>query len=319
MKKGTLLALDVGGTKISGALVTRRGRILARVKERVPKGAGRTALFGIMRGILKGLIAKAPRGAKPQAIGAGVPGIVDAARGRILIAPNIDLSGFPVGPRLSRAFALPAAIGNDVNVALLGEQWLGAAKGRRNVIGLFPGTGVGGGIIVNGSLLTGAHGAGAELGHLVMLPGGPRCGCGNRGCLEAFASRRAIERRIRKAVNAGEKSAIKKLNKGTLDIIRSKVLKKALKRKDRVATRAVGAAALVFGDACVSLRHIFDPELFVFGGGLIEACGKFILPIVRKRLDRDPFFKSVGRCPVVPSALGDDAVILGAAALAKEL
>lgn len=317
MSRDLFLAFDIGGSKALAALVGPRGRVLERGKARLPKGIGRRDLFALVRGLGRGLLG-GPAGARRlRAVGAGVPGIVDAAAGRVLAAPNVDLSGFPIGPRLRKAFGRPVAVGNDVNLAILGEQWLGAARGKRDVVGVFPGTGIGGGVIVDGRMLLGAHGAGAEIGHITALPGGPRCGCGNRGCLEALAGRRAIERGIRRAVRAGERSAVRKLNGGRLKVIRSKVLRKALKRGDPVVVRVMREACEALGAACVSLRHVFDPEVFVLGGGLVEACGGFMLPIVRRAIRRDPFFSRVGPCGVVPSELGDDAVVLGAAALAR--
>jgi glucokinase len=243
---------------------------------------------------------------------------VEPEGGRILAAPNIDLEGVPIASKLRKRFGLGVILGNDVNLGTLGEQWLGAAKGAENVVAIFPGTGVGGGVIAAGKLMLGAYGAAAELGHIIVDPHGPACGCGNRGCLEALASRSAIEREIRRAVRSGEKSLVIELAGGKLDVIKSKVLAKALKKKDPLVVRVMRRASEALGLACVTLRHAFDPELFVFGGGLIEACGDFILPVVQKSLDGDPLFRKVPGCRAIPSRLGDDAVILGAVALAKE-
>ncbi len=307
MPSNFYVGVDVGGTKISAALADHKGKILSRDKTATPRGAKPKQILKVITGVIKSVVAQRGLRLKDiRGVGLGAPGIIDPEGRRVVSAPNISLSGYPLAGKLEKLLGLKVRLGNDVNLGVLGEQWLGGAKGARNLVGIFPGTGVGGGVIVDGTLLLGAHGAAAELGHLIVDPAGPLCGCGNRGCLEAFSSRTAIEREIHRARGERDKSRIK-----------SKVLAKGLKRKDRIITRALRRASEHLGSACVSLRHAFDPELFLFGGGLIEACGGFILPIVQRALDRDPFFKRVGRCRAVASQLGDDAVLLGAVALAR--
>ncbi|MBI4425060.1 MAG: ROK family protein [Elusimicrobia bacterium] len=318
MPRDRFVGVDVGGTKILAALVDEDGRIEARRKTATPRGAKAKTVLRAAARLVEDLLGE--RGLRPKglrAVGVGVPGVVDPEEGRVLAAPNVALGGVRVAKELRRALKARVVAGNDVNLGILGERWLGAARGRRDVVGLFPGTGVGGGVVAGGELLLGAHGAAAELGHLIVEPGGPLCGCGGRGCLEALASRTAIERELRRAVRAGRRSIVTELAGGGLRVIKSKVLAKALRRKDPVATQAVRRAAQALGAASVSLRHVFDPEVFVLGGGLIEACGDFIVPIVQRALDADPFFSRVGRCQAVTAQLADDAVVLGAVALAR--
>lgn len=320
MAKKFYIGVDVGGTKIAAGLVSPDGEILGWEKASTPraKNAGEV-MKGIVRAV-RDVIADADL--KPRhlrAIGIGVPGLVDAKSGKILVAPNISLAGYPIAAELKRRFDAPVAIGNDVNLGVLGESWRGAGRGVDDFIGLFPGTGVGGGVISGGELLLGAHGAAAELGHIVLDPKGPRCGCGAHGCLEAYASRTAMERDIRAGVRAGEKTGIVALNGGKLDQIKSKVLARALRHRDPLVTQVLRTAAERLGDGCVALRHCFDPELIILGGGVIEACGDFFLPIIKKRLAADALFRKIGACPVSRSRLGDDAVVLGAVALARGL
>ncbi|HAH07112.1 MAG TPA: ROK family protein [Elusimicrobia bacterium] len=317
MPKGLYVGVDVGGTKIAAALVDGKGRILLRDKTATPRDGKPKGVLKAISVLVKGLLNEGGLRRKDLlGVGAGVPGIVDG-EGRMLAAPNVALAGVRVGRELEKALGADAVVGNDVNLGVLGEQWLGAARGHENVVGIFPGTGVGGGVIVGGELLLGTHGAAAELGHIVVDPEGPVCGCGIRGCLEALASRTAIEKDIRRALRRGERSLIRDWLGKAPKVIKSKVLAKALKRKDPVVMHAFHQAAQALGLACVSLRHVFDPELFVFGGGLVEACGQHLLPAVQDALDEDPLFKKVSSCEAVPSELGDDAVILGAVALAK--
>ena len=214
---------------------------------------------------------------------------------------------------------MPVAVGNDVNLGTLGEKWLGAARGAGSVVGIFVGTGIGGGVIVDDHLVRGAREAAGEIGHIVMLPGGPRCGCGNRGCLEAVASRSAIEREIRKAVRAGGKSTLSKLLRRDKTPIKSKPLWRALKAKDPIVTDIMRRAAQFLGYACLTVRHLVDPDVIVLGGGVIEACGDFVLPIVQKIVASDALPGARRGGEIVESKLGDDAVALGAVAIAQEL
>lgn len=313
------IGIDVGGTKIAAALVKGSGEILSREKLPTPPNSRASKVLSVISALITELSVKNGIQLKNiSGIGIGIPGIVDATTGKIKITVNVGLSGLNITSELAKKYHCVVAAGNDVNLGILGEKWLGAARGASNVVGLFPGTGIGGGIIANNALVTGAFGAAAELGHMIMQINGPACSCGNRGCLEALAGRWALERDIRKAVSQGENTIITQLTKNNLRTIKSKIIREALKKKDPLTVRLVTQMSQILGQACVNLRHIFDPEIILFGGGLIEACGKFILPRVKKTMQKDPFFKRVSHCDIVSSALGDNAVILGAVALVKE-
>jgi len=316
MKADLFLGIDVGGTKIAGALVTGQGKILARLKVPTPRKASGRKITGLIVKLCRELT-RAGRNKKIAGIGCGIPGMVDSAGGRIIGAPNIALAGQDIAAKLKKSFKTKVRLGNDVNCGLLGERWLGAARGYDHVVGIFPGTGVGGAAIVDGKLLLGSKGAATELGHITIKLNGPRCSCGNHGCLEALAGRWAIERDLRRAVKDGKKTVITKLAGKNFKTVKSRLLKAALERDDRLVTKIMSRAAVALGAACVSLRHTFDPQIIVLGGGLIEACGWFFLPRVKRSVAADPFFKNVSRCKVVPSRLADDAVILGAVALVK--
>ena len=313
------IGIDIGGTKIAAALVDDRGKILARGKLPTPAQATGQKIFKTTLHLLKDILNKTSLTPKHiKGIGIGVPGIVANDNESILITPNINLSGFALARNLKKVFPVPVAINNDVNLGILGEQWLGAGRRTKNVVGLFPGTGIGGGIIVDGKLFTGSFGAAAEIGHMIMQLDGPLCSCGNHGCLEALASRWAIERDIRQAVKEGEKSLITELADGKLNRIKSKMINKALNKKDPLVTGILHNVAVILGKACISIKHIFNPEMIVLGGGVMEACGKFLLPIIGKTVAADPFFSAkIDSCKIVVSQLGDDAVILGAVALVK--
>ena len=310
------LGIDIGGTKIAGALITPAGRIVDAVKIPTPKKVKAKTIYQCITDTIDRLInTEGFKRGRLKGIGVGVPGIVDTRNNRILAAPNIDLTGFPLASRLRQRLRVPIAMGNDVNLGLLGEAWLGAARGLRDVVGIFPGTGVGGAALIGGHLVLGTQGAATELGHMIMDVNGPVCHCGNYGCLEALTSRWAIERDIRALVKAGRKSRVMAMTGGDLSMIKSRILKEALAQNDAVVKTVLTNAAGHLGKAAVSLNHIFNPQAIVFGGGVIKACGQFMLPIIGKTLAADPFFKKFNACRILPSQLGDDAVPLGAVRL----
>ena len=181
------------------------------------------------------------------------------------------------------------------------------------------GTGIGAGFVQNGKLCAGPGESAGEIGHIVMQIGGPKCGCGNHGCLEALASRTAIEHDIRAAVAAGRQSILGELTGGNLNVIRSGAIRRALEAEDPLVTEIIRHAAEVLGHACLTVRHLIDPEVIVLGGGVIEACSDFMMPIIENIVgsDRLPGARDGGQ--VLLSALGDDAVGLGAIALARKL
>ena len=287
------IGIDVGGTKISGAVVSDVGRLIVREKTAAPADASPAPIVATIAKLITSLLEEAeiPRSSL-RGIGLGIPGIVDP-QGHVVVTPNINLSGMFLSKALNKKFKVKICVGNDVNCGVLGEKWLGAARQANHVVGVFPGTGLGGGVIIDNQLLLGHKGAAAEIGHIIMDPEGPKCSCGNTGCLEAMTSRWAIERDIRQAVKNGKKTLLMKLCKGNLKIIKSGLLAQALRQKDPLVTTILKRASVILGQACINFRHIFDPELIIFGGGLIEACGDFMLPIITKTANADPFFSKI--------------------------
>jgi len=262
------IGLDIGGTKIAGALVSASGKIVNRNKTATPKRVKTKDIYNSITEAIDELIHESGVTASAiKGIGVGVPGIVDTRHHKILAAPNIALTGFPLSSLLKRKYRRHIMMANDVNAGLLGEAWLGAARGLSHVVGIFPGTGVGGAVISDGKLVLGAQGAATELGHVIVSLDGPLCHCGNRGCLEALTSRWAIERDIRLAIKAGKKSIVTKLNDGRLDMIKSRILKEALEENDPVVKAVMTKAATVLGKMAISLNHTFNPQAIIFGGG----------------------------------------------------
>ena len=317
MKK-SYIGIDIGGTKISGAVVDNSGKIFSRGKFATPPDATPQAILKIVKALIHDLLMEAELSKKEiSGIGIGVPGVVSPEQNKILITPNIRLSGFPLAKHLKKTFPTTIIVGNDVNLGLLGEHWLGAAKDVANVVSLFLGTGVGGAFLQNGKLVTGTQGLAAEIGHMIIDLNGPLCSCGNKGCLEAHVGRWAIERDIRQAIHRGEMPRLDELTGKGLRTIKSKILKKALKKHDPVVTKIMRRVARILGKSCISLSHIVNPELFILGGGVMEACGSVLLPEIEKNFRADPFFKKWQKSKITLAKLGDDAVILGAVALVR--
>jgi glucokinase len=239
--------------------------------------------------------------------------------GTVFNPPNLPgWDEVPLGPRLADALDVPVAVENDVNLGTLGEFALGAGRGTKDMVGIFVGTGVGGGLILDGKLRSGFRHAAAEVGHMVVFADGPVCGCGRRGCLESVASRTAIERDIRLGLAAGRESTIPKLLKGK-PRLSSGILAKALLNDDPLVCEVMGKAQWYLGQHVASVVNFIDPEMIVFGGGVVEATGdRFLDPI--RIVARQYYIQQADadKVRIVSAQLGDYAGVLGAAVLARQ-
>jgi glucokinase len=309
------VGVDVGGTNIVAAVVSADGTVIARFKQDTRRGAPGEELGGqIADAVEAALSAAACSIGDIGGVGIAVPGVVDSETGRIVVLPNLGIRDVPLREEMMTRFSVPVVVGNDVNLGTLAEVWIGAARGVQDVVGVFVGTGIGGGVVIDGRLRTGASEQAGEVGHMTVQLDGPVCGCGNRGCWEALASRTAIERDLRAAVEAGETCCVCPDGK-CASVIKSSALKKALAAADPVATRVLRRAAEVLGIGAVTIRHLVDPQMIVFGGGVIEACGDFMLPVIREVIASDKLNAARQGLRVERSQLGDDALFLGAVAL----
>ena len=312
------LAVDVGGTKILAALVDESGAILSRQRSSTPREGGPERVLAEIERTMVGVVEEEGIDMDDvEAIGLAVPGVVDPPHGQVVVTPNMQLSGVAIGPHLESRYGRPVALGNDCNLGALGEAWLGSARRAKSMIAILVGTGIGSGIVRNGKLWRGARESAGEIGHIVMQMGGPKCGCGNHGCLEALASRSAIERDLREGVAAGRTTVLTELLAGDLTLIRSSLLRQALEKNDPLVTEVMRRASETLGYACLTVRHLLDPEVIVLGGGVVEACSRFILPIVERIVASDQLPGARPGGHVLLSALGDDAVVLGGVALAR--
>lgn len=313
------IGIDVGGTKIHAAVIRTSGQVIQRHRLGTPQGAKAPEILQTILSAVEELLDKAGLSINDiGAIGLAVPGIVDYETGQVCTAPNIAISGEPLAAPLADAFGVPVALGNDVDACTLGEAWVGSARGCNSAVGMYVGTGIGGGIFMDGKLLRGRRYSSVELGHMIIDIEGPLCGCGNHGCLEAIASRTAIERDIRAALQAGQDTAVRDLLDDPAGRIRSGVLNSALDAEDELVTQLLQRAGQAIGLSCISLQHLLSPDVIVLGGGVMEACGHFIMPIADEILAGDPYLAEQGQTRLVQSALADDAGILGAAALGMQ-
>ena len=252
------------------------------------------------------------------AVGVGAPGPIDFGTGCIIETANLRFKNFPLGPRIAEEFGRPTIVENDVNAGVYGEFRAGAARGASDVLGVFIGTGIGGGLILNGALYRGFSKGGGEVGHMIVEAGGPRCGCGNRGCLEAVASRTAMTRDIRKAIKRGYRGVVTKALSAETDQLSGKDLKAAYDAGDELVKRIIHRAAKLIGVGVGSLLNVLGLEMVVLGGGVVEAFGDDFVARV-ERSARDIAFEVNSRdVKIARAALGDDAGVIGSAMLARE-
>ncbi|MBN2474021.1 MAG: ROK family protein [Pirellulales bacterium] len=314
------IGIDIGGTKLQASLAEESGAIVGRQRCSTPRGGGSEPVVEAIEKLVEDLMRQERvKPADLTAIGVAVPGVVDPDAGRVVVTPNMSLTGVALRSHMEKKLGVPVALGNDCNLGALGEQWLGSARDADSVVAILVGTGIGGGFVQKGRLWRGARESAAEIGHIVIQIGGPLCGCGNRGCLEALASRTAIERDIREAIAAGRETVLHTVAPADLSVIRSGMLRRALALNDELVTEIMRRAAEVLGYACLTVRHLIDPEVIVLGGGVVEACGDLILPIVEEVVASDQLTGAREGGRVLLSALGDDAVVVGAVALARKL
>ena len=248
-----------------------------------------------------------------SSIGIGIAGQVDRKNGVLLASPNLDCFNVNVKSILEEKFNIPVFIGNDVEVATIGELTFGSGVGHKNFVCIFVGTGVGSGIVIDGKMFTGFTGTAGEIGHITVAIGGRACGCGENGCLEAYASRTAIEQKIRGAIKRGHKSLIVDYIKDD-GVIRSKHLKIAFDKKDEVVVNCLTEAAEYLSSGLASIINFINPEMIILGGGLADAIDSFF------ELTK---IKTLAKCLPTPSEktkiekakLGDFSGVVGAALL----
>ena len=232
--------------------------------------------------------------------------------------PNLGVSNFPIGDRLQQAFGVPVVVENDVSAGTYGEHRYGAARGRRHVIGVFPGTGIGGGLVLDGRLYRGARGNAGEVGHMIVQLDGPMCGCGQYGCLEAVASRSAIARDLIAQAAIGRVPSVAAKAGTDVRALRSKMIARVLAAGERAGIELLERAAERLGIGLANCVNMLNPEMVVLGGGLVEKLGDWLIERAADSMRRHALPALAEGVEVVAAALGDEAVVRGAATLAQE-
>jgi glucokinase len=317
-KKSYVIGYDLGGTKILAVLFDSRFKPVSEVKTKTkPQKGERFFLKTLQKCFDEVLHQGGVKRSEVIGIGAGCPGLIDERRGIVKASPNLGfMANFPLASRLQRLCGLPVVVGNDVNTGLFGEYQFGAARGYSHVIGIFVGTGIGGALIINGQLYPGATGGAGEIGHIQIDPLGPTCGCGRRGCFEAFCSRLAIASEA--AVLAVKQKAPHLLRSAGTDIrdIKSGELAKAIRAGDRAIEDLVLRKSVRMGAVLASLVHILNRQIIVLGGGVVEAMPTLIVKEATRAMLRESMPAVSRDVKVIAAQLGDHAIVMGAAKMA---
>ena len=284
MKKYSI-GIDLGGTKILIALVDRNtGEVLEHVKKKTKKDKGPK---NIIRKMLEGIEELIENSGKTfdeiSSIGVGAAGQIDRKNGVIIAAANLDCYDLNLKKILTEKFDIPVYVGNDVEIATIGEQKFGAGKDCNDFVCVFVGTGVGSAIVKDGKIIIGATGTAGEIGHIIVDLNGRQCSCGAHGCLEAYASRSAIERRIEGALKKGRKSCILDYLE-TGKSITSSMIQKSIEREDELVLQCVTEASEYLSGGIASIINFINPELIILGGGLIEAVDYFYQKTIKKAM-----------------------------------
>lgn len=310
MKK-YVIGVDLGGTKISTAISTIEGNILANVVLPTKAEEGEVAVLGrIIQSIDEVIVGSSTSIDEVEAIGIGSPGPLDAKKGIIITTPNLPFKDYNLVQPLKEKYNIPVYLDNDANAAAIGEYMFGAGKGKESIIYFTVSTGVGGGAVLDGKIYRGHTSNALEIGHTTVDPNGPRCNCGNLGCLEAMSSGTAIAKKGKEAVSTNVETSLKKY-----DTITSYEVFKEAEAGDEVAKDIIDNALTYLGIGVANAIATFDPEMIIIGGGVSKA-GDIVFDTVKKVVNKRCFKSMAESCEIVPAGLGSDAGVVGAVALA---
>jgi glucokinase len=319
-----IIGVDLGGTNIAAGAMSLDGSQHVAMQS-IPtnsslgdEGVAERIIGLVDRVILDTMEATGASRRDFIGVGIGAPGPLDRERGIVIVAPNLGWTNFPLRDRIHQGLGLPATLDNDANCATFGEWWQGAARGGRDVIGLTIGTGIGGGIILNGQLYHGASDVAGEIGHTTLDVNGRHCKCGNYGCLEAYASGPAIATRAREIMVREEgESVIPSMVHGRLDQITAQTVYDAAKAGDQVASEIVRDTARYLGAGIANLLNIFNPDTVVIAGG-VTAAGEALFGPLHREVRRRAFSPAVHAARIVPGELPGTAGVVGAVASFKQ-
>ena len=311
------VGVDLGGTKILAGVFGADFECLARMKLSTKADRGQELVMGRVARCVQDAVDECDLSMKQiRGVGIGAPGAVDAEEGRVIFAPNLGWKDIPLKKSLEKEMDVPVFVENDCKLHTLGVYEAELKAKPRHLIGIFLGTGIGSGLILDGKPYRGHNGTAGEVGHMVIDVNGPECGCGNRGCFEALASRRAIFRTIQTAVKKGQETVLTEMLGKDLADLRSGDLRKAIRRGDKFVERVIEEAAEYTGIAVGNLMNLFNPEVIVLGGGIMEQLEGEMLSIIEKVAKAHALPGTAKNVEIIATRLGDDAGITGGAVLA---
>lgn len=313
------VGIDLGGTNIKAGIVNEAYKIIREASVPTLTGRSPEAIMDDMAGLVETLLLD-EKIEKEDVLGVGIgsPGMIDAVHKIVVYSNNFGWENVAIGAYLEKKLGLVIHISNDANCAALGEVKAGAAKNAKNCVMITLGTGVGGGVVVNGRIFEGGHAGGAELGHTTLIAGGEQCTCGRKGCFEAYASATALIRDTKRAAMENEKSMIWRLCGGDLNLVNGKTVFDAMQTGDETARKVVKQYLHYLGEGITNIVNIFRPDKVLLSGGVCNQ-GKNLTEPLQNYIAQNSFAKEKGWLPEVEIAtLGDLTGILGAAALVEE-
>ena len=318
-----IIGVDLGGTNIVVGAMSADGKHHHAMRS-IPTSAelGAEGVADRIVGLIEGVILDTIQQTKAQrrdfiGVGIGAPGPLDRDKGIVIVAPNLGWRNFPLRDRIGERLNLPATLDNDANCATVGEWWQGAARGATNVIGMTIGTGIGGGLILDGKLFHGSSDVAGEIGHTTIDLNGRHCKCGNYGCLEAYASGPAIATRAREVLVREETaSLLPSLVDGRLEAITAETVYRAAQKGDAVASEIVRDTARYLGAGIANLLNILNADVVVVAGGVTQAGDALFVPL-RAEVRRRAFRPAVDATQIVPGTLPGTAGVVGAVATFK--
>ncbi len=308
-------ACDLGATNTQVALIDASGKISLDARRPTDVRSAKSVVEGVVALAAELLDAAGLPPNELGGFGIGVAGMVEAKTGKVVFAPNLPLRNTPLRKMLLDEFRVPVLVDNDAAMAVLGESRFGAGGGVKDMVMITVGTGIGGGILIDGKLYRGATGCAAEIGHMVLNMDGPVCKCGHKGCFESLASGRAIATRAREAIGkAGGKSLIMKLADGDIKTVSGELVAQAAAQGDKTAVGVMEETGKIIGVGLVNLVNIFNPQMVILGGGVMEG-DTILLKTAMAMVKKCALIPNREAVKIVPAKLGNKAGLLGAAAM----